>query len=517
MSDHLIEQINHIYKCSNKISINVHSIPSVNFQTFHRNISLLLKLLGSDSVDDYWSPIISSLKRFRFDVSAAPLSKSILSEKAKILSASLNIEAKRCEQVYGKEYSNMLNLLASQAKLISANIETNLLDFLANFAVSNGSANSAIAISASRLIPFVQESVKSFPELAKCEIVCGSNLREPKCYSRIYVIGAPRWFDDFIFSSPRSNEIHIIKHKWISGSWQPKTSLSATYKHHSSNSSFPEIVDDSSDVIEDKPEELIPRIDMKHILDKALYQSIELMGDDDDVVVAKLILLENDWAVFLDSNDNSGVDIIDFEEDIKKRVRRVSIRELQAGIFILLRTEGGGDYIVPVADQIMGNFKEKARADQKKWKTLLREHVKEAGITKTITDLRNLGSKIVSPMNLRNWMSFRGIRTESYDDFLAIMALVGLKNEAKKYWETMSIIRNAHTKAGFTIRSMLLEQVTKSDLETLKHQGRMDFELSVQGAGSLSAFRVVDISKDTVEVIHWKIGEPFQVTFEKVL
>ena len=39
----------------------------------------------------------------------------------------------------------------------------------------------------------------------------------------------------------------------------------------------------------------------------------------------------------------------------------------------------------------------------------------------------------------------------------------------------------------------------------------MDFELAEQGAGSLSPFRVIDIAKDTTEVIHWRIGEPFRI------
>ncbi len=511
MSIYSFEEVNNIYTSSDGTRINVYSVPSINLQMYNRNISQLFRTIGDAGKDDFWSPIIGALKRFRFDVSAAPLSKDIICEKAKIINSKLKTKIHYCETVYGSESAVMLNLLTEQAQQISDSVETNLLDFLVDLVSKNQSNKPAIAICESRLIPQAEETIRHIAELQACEIVCPSNLKEANCYSGIFIIGAPSWFPEFVFSSPRSKELHIIKHKWISGNWNPELVLISPFRVHDNKVQPLEIKDEASDFIEDNPEDLIPRIDIKKILDTALEQSINLMGDDDDVVVAKLFLLENDWAVFLDADDNSAIDIIDLDEEIKKRVRRANLREVQPGIFILLRTEGGGDYIVPVADQIMGNFKEKARSDQKKWKMLLREYVKREGASKTMNALRILGSNRATHLNLKHWMSFRGIRTESYDDFLAIMKLVGLEKESKKYWETMGEIRTAHTKAGFSIRSMLLDRVNKSDLDTLKCYGKMDFELAEQGAGSLSAFRVIDIAKDTTEVIHWRIGEPFRI------
>ena len=132
-------------------------------------------------------------------------------------------------------------------------------------------------------------------------------------------------------------------------------------------------------IIQDEPtevgelilEDFLPRIDLKKIQDNATEQLINLVNDDDEVVLAKLFLLENDWAAFLDTDESASVDVIDLEEEVTKRVRRVQVRDIQTGMYILLRTEGGGDYIVPVADQLMGKFKEKARSEQRKWKALL--------------------------------------------------------------------------------------------------------------------------------------------------
>ena len=511
MSSFSFEEVNNIYSSSNGVIVNIHSVPSANLQTYSQNTHLLFKAIGDDGKNDFWSSVISDIKRFNFDVSAAPLSKEIRNDKAKYLYEKLKTKINYCEMVYGSEPAGMLNLLAEQARQLSVAEETNLLDFLSELVSKNQSKNLAIAICASRLIPQVEETIQKLAGLRSCEIVCHSNLRDAKCYGSIFLIGAPKWFPEYVFSSPRSKELHIIKHKWISGNWKPEVTFVSLYRSHGSKYQTIEIKDEGTDFIEDNPEELIPRIDIQNILDNALKQSVKLMESDDDVVVAKLFLLENDWAVFLDADDNSAVDIIDLDEEIKKRVRRAHVREIHPGMFILLRTEGGGDYIVPVADRIMGKFKEKARSDQKKWKTLLRDYVKREGASKTMRELRILGSNRATYLNLANWMSLRGIKTESYDDFLAIMKLIGLEKDAKKYWDTMGEIRTAHTRAGFSIRSMLLDLVNKSDLNTLKCYGKMDFELAEQGAGTLSAFRVIDVAKETVEVIHWKIGEPFRI------
>ena len=510
MSTYSFEEISHVYSSSDGVMIQVHSVPSINFQTFHQNISLLFKTIGEGENDEFWSPIVSSLKRFRFDISAAPISKKILSEKARILYGRLHPKVYYCTNVYGLELAGILHQLAEQALELSGAPETNLLDFLATLVSKHRANNSAIAICDSRLIPQVEETVQEIPQLATCEIVCPLNLKESKCYSSIFVVGAPKWFPEYVFSAPRSTELHIIKHKWISGNWKPELILVSPYKSHGKTSQPLEITDESPELIKHDPEELIPRINVQSILDNALEQSVKLMNSDEDVVLAKLLLLENDWAVFLEAEDNSSVDIIDLDEEATNRVRRANIREVQPGVFILLRTEGGGDYIVPVADRIMGTFKEKARSDQKRWKALLREYVKKVGISKALIDLRSLGSNRATNLNLAHWMSFRGIKTESYDDFLAIMKLIGLERDAKSYWDTMGRIRNAHTRAGFTIRSMLLDLVNKSDMNKLKHYGKMDFELAEQGAGSLSAFRVIEVAKETVEVIQWRIGEPFR-------
>jgi len=107
-------------------------------------------------------------------------------------------------------------------------------------------------------------------------------------------------------------------------------------------------------------------------------------------------------------------------------------------------------------------------------------------------------------------MSARSIKTEEYDDFHAIMELIGLAKHTDYYWEMMKLIGNAHQRAGQMIRKMLLEQVNKCDLGILKRTGKMDFTITGKQSVSITAFQVRDISPNTLQVDHWRIGNPFE-------
>lgn len=506
-----MDDANVIYSCQSDIKVKVHSVPSPTLQMFTRNISFFLRSLGEDGADEFWSPIVREVKRFRFDISAAPLSHKSVSVRAESLHTFLKSKVRQSKLAYSWEQSETLFQLTEQASQLISIPEQSLLETLLNLINKKELSEIAIAICETRLIPEVEKTLQDLLGKPNVNVVSPVNLKGTSCYSELFSIGAPRWFPEHVFSAPRAKHIHVIKHKWIPGKWEPELVLLSPYKASGFISKKFTIQDESTEEGELLLEDFLPKIDIKKIQDNATEQLINLVNDDDEIVLARLFLLESDWAVFLDADDTASVDIIDLEEEVSKRVRRVPVREIQMGMHILLRTEGGGDYIVPVADQLMGKFKEKARSEQRKWKVLLREKVKMKGEKEIISQLRQFGSPRASSGNLAHWMSLRGIKTENYEDFRAIMRLIGLEKEALSLWEIMGDIRKAHTRAGFKIRDMLLEQVNNADLDKLRKLGIMEFELADQSAGSLSAFCVKEIAKETIEVIHWRIGEPFRI------
>ena len=103
----------------------------------------------------------------------------------------------------------------------------------------------------------------------------------------------------------------------------------------------------------------------------------------------------------------------------------------------------------------------------------------------------------------------RSIRPRGYADFLAIMRLVGLADEAPHYWSAMAQIDSAHIKAGQLIRRMLLEQVTKADLAELDRVGSMEFDLPGRGTGRMIACRAIRVSDEPIMVAASHAGRLF--------
>ena len=224
-------------------------------------------------------------------------------------------------------------------------------------------------------------------------------------------------------------------------------------------------------------------------------------GSTAELVDVKALFLEQDLAVFVSSAERASELTVDIREDAEKLVRRVPVARLEPGMAVLVRTEGGGDYIVAAADRIMAKEAQELRQHQRKWKQLLRDLVDKVDTAEVVDRLKAAGSKIASYQNLRNWISPRSIRTQRRNDFDAIFRVIRLEKEAHRYWGMMAAIDSAHSRAGNVIRRQLLKQVTKTDLSSLHLKGRQDFELQGEvGGGSLTAVRILAVSSEVVEV-----------------
>jgi hypothetical protein len=505
-----INEANSVFVCNGRTDVKIHNIQAPMLKVFHRNISKFLGTIWDNSKDDFWVPIIRGLKRVRFDISAAPLRQDAINKSTEELHNFLQNKIYPCELMYGNEPAALLRILTENLKQIYSTKQDYLLDALINFSQAYQMRQGAIAICEARLIPLVEESLANQATLNECVVLSPMNLREGSCYEKVAVFGAPRWFPEYVFSAPRTSEIHLFKYRWISGKWEPLSVFTTPYKYKG-KVQRPIAIGDSEDEINDEnPGDLLSEIDIKSIEDKAFRDAVNLVDDNEDVVRARLFVLEEDWAVFLEADDNSRADVVDLDEETTKRVKRIPIREIEQGMYILLRTEGGGDYIVPVADKIMGKFMNKARTAQQEWKSLLRDKVKRLGLNKVVRQLGEHGSPRANETNVKNWMAYRGIKTENIEDFQAIMKFVGLGSKTNEYWKIMEEIRKAHMRAGMEIRKMLLEKVNNTDLDILNRYGKMEFELAEKEAGKLAAFRVKVISKETTEVIYWKVGVPFR-------
>jgi len=464
-------------------------------------------MLGEMAVEDYWQKFLIPLKRLRFGLCAAPFPKAYRFERISTVAGELQRHLRLCSKLYPDLANPAFAILDLLTELFD-HPQDPLLDKLLE--LTNAEQKTAWAIKESRLIPHVEELVATL-NLPRLNIVHPLQLKDLTCYDRLVVVGPSRWFPESIFTAARAGQIDILIFDWIKDRWKPQNVFVSPHKS-SGHSNRKHITVEERET-SNRWDNIDPQ-NLLAIVDKASSVASTLEKEDQDEyedVVAKCVFLEDDWAVFIEAGEGAKTLVIDPDEDIDKRIDRIFAREIKPGMFILARTGGGGDYIVPMADKIMGSQAQHVREYQKRWKELLRTYTKGNGLLKTSLDLIDFGPDVANEVNVRNWMSPRSIRTRNYNDFLAIMKLIGLEDKAQEYWTIMKRINRAHHKAGFEIRNLLLEQVKDLKMEELQKRGKMEFKLSSDDEGGLTAFRVEGVMAETVEVPYSRIGQPFKL------
>ena len=90
--------------------------------------------------------------------------------------------------------------------------------------VSGLSGTKAILLKDSRFIAHVQD-IYYQQAGSELEVVSAGILKRDVYFDNMLVIGPanPLWHVDYIFSAPRSPNIHIIKYRWAKGTWKPTT------------------------------------------------------------------------------------------------------------------------------------------------------------------------------------------------------------------------------------------------------------------------------------------------------
>lgn len=505
MKPNLLSHTNKIYNYAGKLTLEYHNLDYPELYSYSNQLRKFIFSLRDAKIDDYWRRKRWDLRRIAFLLAGTALDKAFLSREISSITRELEQEIESCSRLYPDFVDGYSRLIAKAKSLLETDLEKVRSEVLRIIDKSPGSTG--ILIRDPKLIPVVQRSI-SYLESSTVEITNISSLKKETCFDNLIVVGpaSPKWYPDFIFSSPRAKFIHVIKMNWMSGVWKPSNSFPSPIK----SSHLPKIINEEEPVNygEEKidPEFLLPILDFSQII---LSAQREFGDDPEDIelIVAFVAYLENDRIVFLENNETATIRVIEMDDETNP-IKSMKIRNLESEMFILLRTSGGGDYIVPMANRIMGDMAEAARTFQKEWKDRLRRMVRLRGMKWVVKELRSLGCKIARPINVRNWMSYRSIKTNEYSDFLAIMKLIGLEDSSQEIWTNMDLIHRAHIKAGFEITALLLDVVKTEKYENLLRIGFQEYELSDRDAGQITAFRIKFISKDTIMVPESKLNIP---------
>ncbi|HYJ89186.1 MAG TPA: hypothetical protein VEW46_24185 [Pyrinomonadaceae bacterium] len=512
-----------IYSCRSAVQVEHHRLPHPAFKEFSFRLRTFERELGEEVENEYWKPFLRSLKRYRFEVTAAPLGFGNPIVMPADLLGWLHAQLEQCTMLYPKFAASSRKLLQSLDQLVEGN-DNPLLDHISRLSGSARRQKLTVLLKESRLITTFEDTLSSRHLINLIEVVGEGQLRGSECFDEIVCIGPSRWFASYIFSAPRAPRIQVLHFDWIKDQWRDSAVFIGSAKSQKdSGSDWQRIADearyDTEEIVKkaaEEPsdqlevEELLPILDLDQISNR-LAQSSSVSNSEQDEAEARLFQLEDGSGVFLDADEGSSWLVIDLGKEEEARVKRINVSSIEPGMFVLLREVGGGDYIVPVADTILGQQASNARGLQRHWKSKLRDAVQSSSSYTVSMQLKSHGSVRANEGNVRNWMSARNIRTDDERDFTAIMRFVGLGEETAKYWKNAALIDRAHRQAGGHIRKLLLRQVLKADLRDLERLGRMRFELSESGGGQMIALRVVACSPTINRMPLAHIGRLFEL------
>ncbi len=516
-----LSDVSLIYNCSHCVKITYHPVEQSDFEDFCLTLKKFKGLLYQSAEDDDWRDFLSPLRRYQFELCASPLPFNTASVSEYIDLTNLGKRISRFQIVYPDLFLPASKLF-NQLNNLSKSPLNPLLSTCLSIDKANTQKKIALLLKESRLIPPVEELISKINLLNPFKVIVASQLRSLISYDKIIIIGSPYWFPQYIITAPRTSEIDIVHYRWIKSKWKEESVFLGSVNFSQSpiktetKNVKKEVQDKTNSEIvtaQLSPKDiLMPTIEWSDISQK--ITQLHFSDNDQEEIEAKMFLLEGSTsAVFLDIDAKAF--IIDLQEEVNSRVKRIFVTDIEADMFILLRTGGGGDYIIPVANRILrnsGKDVEKIRNLQQEWKDRLKLAVKRQGLHLVSQNLVKQGSKLAkNEPNVRNWMSDLSIKPRDEKDFAAILKFVGLGDRFNEFNEVAYLLAQAHRSAGKHIRKLLLQKVSNSDLTQLEQLGSMEFELEKADEGSMAAFRVVDSSPEIHNIPVSQTGHIFKI------
>ncbi|MEZ5343572.1 MAG: hypothetical protein R2706_19700 [Acidimicrobiales bacterium] len=504
-----LQEIDRLYSFCAAVAVQQHLITHAAFEAFSRSTWWLTREMNTLPPHDPLRPLFGQLRRVRFDLAAAPLPATV----ALSLEAASELESKlrALEPAYTTLRVGLEQLVEDMHALLRDPANP-MFERIADLHLAAGGRGAVVVAAARLLAPTQRVVVESLPD-AGLGAVAASSLRGTEVYDVLYLAGPARWFPQHVISAPRAPSIVVVQHDWIRDRPESLPSFiesrgpggvprTAALNLRLTTSGSP-----SLNLYGITPEELKPKLDLT-----VLSESQRLLGHsgvDEEAVEATVLRLVDDIVVLMDGSDGSFATVLDFERG-GSPVGRMQVRDIEAGVFVVLRTEGSGDYVLDVANQLLGERAAEARHQQREWKRSLRRAIQTRGADVVISELQRSGARRANPQNLRNWASERNISTDDRADFDGILHVTGLAHRSEELWATMQTIRRAHLKAGAHIRRQLIERAGKVEPQELQLAGHMEFSLE-DGGGSLTAYRVEEVRPERLTAFASQLDRPLRI------
>lgn len=507
-----------VYDVASRCEITRHFVDHPKLADVSLLLRSLIQALADEAEDEFWQGVLGQVRRLAFALCSTPLPFSHTAAALRIDWGKLHRQAHFCQQLYPDSHAALSNAI-EKLECLSAEADA---PFAAPLEALHRERNGfSVIIRNPRMHRAVEEYFAGMPTLRKAKVVSARQLRGRALCDVLVAIGPCGWFPEYVFSAPRASAIHVMSFRWIRDPWKPgPVFLNGTSKADDQSrkhrlGAMPRVGGESSGT--DQPPSDLSALDLLPPLSAFARAGFLVAGSQsasEETVPARLCHLSGGRAVFIAADEGASSLIIDPSETGVAIVRRVPADELEPELYLLLRTSGGGDFIAPVAERILGASAADRRAQQAAWKNCLVSKARERfgalsrrELSSRISDdLRSKGLSQARSANVHYWMSSKCIRPRKQEDFAAVLAFAGLGNKAQDTWAAMGDIDRAHRRAGHLIRRMLLQTIAESSLEALERDGEMDFDLGEHDGGTLSAFQIVGVSEEEFDITADRIG-----------
>lgn len=508
-----------VYETVSKCEITRHWVDHAGLADVSRSVRSLVQLLDSESEEEFWQRVLGPVRRLAFTLCSTPLPFDRAAAAACIDWDKLHRQVRLCQQLYPDLHAALASLVQKLQSLSAEKGSPITAPLESLHGVSGGMS---VVLRNPRMNQPVAAYFAANAALRNAKVVSARQLREAHLCDVLVAIGPCGWFPDYVFSAPRAAQIHVVSFRWIRDQWKPGpvflngagAEADKSRKHYVG--ALPQLRDQNvlpNQTLPDlQPLDLLPPLPPFGKAGSRIPGWQPNAGDE--TLPARLCHLSGGRAVFVSADEGASSLVIDSTETGDSIVKRVPSDELEPELYLLLRTSGGGDFIAPLADRILGALAPERRSQQAAWKdrlvaaaqgrfgSLSRREL-AAGVA---SNLRSQSLSEARPANVHYWMSSKCIHPRKEEDFAAILAFAGMADRVQELWEAMGDIDRAHKRAGQAIRQMLLQRIAASSLEPLERDGEMVFDLGEQDGGALSAFQITGISEEEFEIPADRIG-----------
>lgn len=493
-------EIQTVYDVYANHQIRAHNVANSLTKNFSTALRKVRKRLNDD---DPMVPLLTPLWRYRYLLSASilPLNHpQLYPEGACTILESQHKNLVASYPSIAKDFDLLMETLAG----LELCEDAPLLNQVKKVANEAAASSQALLVRDKRYIPLMLEVISTCWSGALPFLITEQQLREARCFDRLYVVGPISHYREHVIRAPRARTIDVVRYEWTGDEIEQGSFLAQPLVplKERENISIRSPITTTDDSLFGLPE-LRPSVDVESLA--AQYST----KNHQDIVEARLVVLEGDFGVFMELEDTVFVVNPSHMED--DRIDRIPLSNLNEGDYLVLRAEGGGDYVVKVADEIMGNRASVLRQRQEHWKSTLRKLVQQKGIDEVAKSLRYLGAQYADPINVRNWIGKRSLGPRIDKDFCAVLECVGLNHSIDEYRKSLGDLRKAHRKAGHKIRRQLIDQIGRSDMQALEHNGFMQVTLPNEDGGGFNIYRILNLPMKTAIVPYHSLGHVFSI------